>query len=235
MNFDKKAGLYHQNARIQKIVADWCAEWIEEDCAGLSALELGAGTGLFTRHLALRAFSSLLATDVSKSMVAEGQSRLANVEWGLLDAWECEDPIKVDRVYACSLLQWSLNPLDTLERWRSLLRPCGMFLGCLFVAGSLKELNSSDFPLGGFVWRSERQWRAYFQEAGFRIKKYDTRIDQESYDSPVQAFRHLHDMGATMDGNTSPGWLRQHLKGLETKTGRFDVTWKTLRLECSVG
>jgi SAM-dependent methyltransferase len=234
MNFDKKAGLYHQNARIQKIVADWCAEWIEEDCRGLSALELGAGTGLFTRHLALRAFANLQATDVSKSMVAEGQSRLPNVVWKLLDAWECEDPIEVDRIYACSLLQWSKKPSDTLKRWRSLLRPNGRFLGCLFVAGSLKEMNSGDFLLGGFAWRSVRQWRAYFQEAGFRIERYDARIDQESYDSPVQAFRQLHDMGATMDVNTSPGRLRQHLKGLETKTGRFGVTWKTLRLECSV-
>ena len=31
MNFEKKAGLYHKKARIQKFVADWCAEWIEEE------------------------------------------------------------------------------------------------------------------------------------------------------------------------------------------------------------
>lgn len=233
MNFDKKAGLYHQKARIQKIVADWCAEWIEEDGSALSALELGSGTGLFTRHLALREFKSLRATDASRPMLAEGESRLPQVDWGLLDAWECEGLSEVDRLYACSLLQWSENPLQTLKRWRGLLGSSGRFLGCLFVAGSLKELGGRDSPLGGFEWRDERQWRAYFEEAGFQIKRYDTRLDKESYDSPLQAFRHLHDLGANLYRNTNPGRLRRHLKRLETATGRFDVSWKTLRIECA--
>ena len=56
-------------------------KWIEEDCSSLSALELGAGTGLFTRHLALRAFKSFRATDVSGSMIAEGELRLPKVNW----------------------------------------------------------------------------------------------------------------------------------------------------------
>ena len=234
MNFEKKAGLYHKKARIQKVVADWCADWIEEDCSGLSALELGAGTGLFTRHLALRTFKSFRATDVSGSMIAEGESRIPHVNWESLDAWKCEDSIKVDRLYACSLLQWSKQPLDTLEKWRAMLGPNGKFLGCLFVAGSLEELSGEEKPLGGFEWRSERQWRSYFEEAKFSIKRYDTRLDNEYYDSPMQAFRRLHDLGATFYRNMSPGRLRQRLKRLETGNGRFDVSWKTLRLECMV-
>ena len=235
MNFEKKARLYHQKARIQKIVADWCAEWIGEDCSGLSALELGAGTGLFTRHLALRGFKSLRATDVSRSMIAEGESRLPSVDWKPLDAWKCEDPIEVDRLYACSLLQWSEHPLETLKKWRTLMKANGRLLCCLFVTGSLTELNSEEIRLGGFEWRSEQQWRAFFEEANFSIKRCDTRLDKELYDSPMQAFRQLHDLGAIVDRSMSPAQLRQHLKRLETRTGRFDVSWKTLRLECLIG
>lgn len=234
MNFDKKAGLYHQNARIQKIVADWCAEWIEEDCSTLSALELGSGTGLFTRHLALRAFESLRATDLSRSMIDEGKSRLPDVDWAELDAWECESAAKVDRLYACSLLQWSENPLETLEKWRNALAPKGRFLGCLFVEGSLKELIGEEFRLGEFEWRSEQQWLTCFEQSNYDIRRWDTRLDEEIYDSPMQALRHLHDLGATTNRNANPGKLKQHLKRLETHSGRFKVSWKTLRLEGSV-
>lgn len=209
-------------------------KWIEEDCSSLSALELGAGTGLFTRHLALRAFKSFRATDVSGSMIAEGELWLPKVNWESLNAWKCEDSIEVDRLYACSLLQWSKQPLDALEKWRALLRPNGKFLGCLFVAGSLEELSGEENRLGGFEWRSERQWRSYFEESKFSIKRYDTQLDKESYDSPMQALRRLHDLGATLYQNMSPGRLRQHLKGLKTRNKRFDVSWKTLRLECTV-
>ena len=114
------------------------------------------------------------------------------------------------------------------------MRPNGKFLGCLFVAGSLEELSGEENRLGGFEWRSERQWRSYFEEAKFSIKRYDTRLDKESFDSPMQALRRLHDLGATLYQNMSPGRLRQHLKRLKTGNKRFDVSWKTLRLECTV-
>ena len=111
-------------------------------------------------------------------MIAEGESRLPHVNWESLDAWKCEDSIKVDRLYACSLLQWSKQPLDTLEKWRALLGPNGKFLGCLFVAGSLEELSGEENRLGGFEWRSERQWRSYFEEAKFIVLQ-DTRLDKD--------------------------------------------------------
>ena len=97
-------------------------------------------------------------------------------------------------------IQWSKQPLDTLEKWRALLGPNGKFLGCLFVAGSLEELSGEENRLGGFEWLMSDNGDPYFEEAKFSIKRYDTRLDKESYDSPMQAFRQLHDLGATFIG-----------------------------------
>ena len=97
MRFNRKALEYHEKADIQKIAADWCSEWIESDCSGLHGLELGAGTGLFTKHLALRGYESLRATDQAERMIDQGRKRLPMVAWDELDAWRCESN-PVDRV-----------------------------------------------------------------------------------------------------------------------------------------
>ena len=64
VRLEDKAAVYHDRADIQRTVADWCAEWIGVDCSSFSGLEFGAGTGHFTRHLALREFRDFTATDI---------------------------------------------------------------------------------------------------------------------------------------------------------------------------
>lgn len=127
MRFDRKAAQYHEKADIQKLVADWCGDWIERDCQDKKAVELGAGTGLLTRHLALRGFESFAATDLSERMLEQGRARLPMVDWKRLDAWSC-DVQEVDRLYASSLLQWAPDPLEVLKNWRAALKPEGRVL-----------------------------------------------------------------------------------------------------------
>ena len=135
MRFDQKAFQYHDKASIQKEVADWFSQWIDKDCSRLAGLELGAGTGLFTRHLALRGFHELCATDISQSMLNEGKTRLPNVRWEIQDAWRLEAR-KADRVYACSLLQWATDPIGVLSFWRDALLEDGRLLACFFISFS---------------------------------------------------------------------------------------------------
>jgi hypothetical protein len=48
--FDRRAAQYEQHAPVQREAAAWLAEWLPEKIES-PALEVGAGTGLFTRHL----------------------------------------------------------------------------------------------------------------------------------------------------------------------------------------
>ena len=140
MKFDQKAFQYHEKASIQKKVADWFSQWIDKDCSRLAGLELGAGTGLFTRYLALRSFREFCATDISHSMLHEGKARLPNICWEIQDAWRLEAR-KADRVYACSLLQWANDPISVLSVWRDALLENGRLLVCFFIEGSLEEFT----------------------------------------------------------------------------------------------
>lgn len=232
MRFNRKARGYHEKADIQKVVADWCSSWLERDCSGLDGLELGAGTGLFTRHLALRGFKSLLATDQSERMLEEGRARVPMAKWNELDAWRC-DANPVDRIYACSLLQWARDPVEALLNWRNALAPQGRALVCLFVEGSLKEFVEKRPDFSALPWRSEADWLGFFHEAGFDISRSETRADVISYGSSREALRAIHDIGAIEERRMSPGELRRFLTDCDRRaSGRFQLSWNALRIEC---
>jgi alkylation response protein AidB-like acyl-CoA dehydrogenase len=67
--FDRHAGRYDTHATVQREAAAWLAEWLPQIIDG-HALELGAGTGLFTRHLATRA-TQLVATDTAMKVTTQ--------------------------------------------------------------------------------------------------------------------------------------------------------------------
>jgi SAM-dependent methyltransferase len=232
MRFNRKASVYHEKADIQKISADWCSEWIERDCGGLRAIELGAGTGLFTRHLALRGFDSLLATDKSKQMLEEGRKRLPMVEWAELDAWGCETA-SIDRIYASSLLQWAHDPVSVLKNWRNALELKGRVLVCLYIEGSLEEFVKELPDFSALQWRSELEWLGFFREAGFDVSRSESRDDVISYASSREALRAIHDLGAIEERRMSPGELKRFLNDCDRRfENRFGLSWKTLKIEC---
>ena len=72
--FDRRASDYERHAPVQREAAQWLAEWLPGEIEH-PALELGAGTGLFTRHLVGRT-KRLVASDIAPRMVQAGIDRL---------------------------------------------------------------------------------------------------------------------------------------------------------------
>ncbi len=234
MRFEEKAARYHPKASIQKKVADWVSEWIETDCSGLSGLELGAGTGLFTRHLGLRDFKDFRATDIAESMLEEGKRRLPALKWEKQDAWFWDERT-VDRIYSCSLLQWASEPDKVLSNWVRMLHPKGRVLAGLFVVGSLREFVNGVEGFSALEWRSSDEWTSLFEGAGFRVVRVESRSDAISYSSPREALRAIHDIGAISERRMSGAALRRCLSQLEgAQSPSFDVSWESIRLECEV-
>lgn len=232
MKFDQKAFQYHEKASIQKKVADWFSQWIDKDCSRLAGLELGAGTGLFTRHLAVRSFREFCATDISQSMLHEGKVRLPNICWEIQDAWRLEAR-KADRVYACSLLQWANDPIRVLSIWRDALLENGRLLVCFFIEGSLEEFTRLDSRFPAFPWKGEKEWVEIFRAANLDIVRSETRTDIMTYESPRAALRQIHDIGAISENRMKPSVLKRLLEDLEKREkGYFELSWRTMRVEC---
>lgn len=234
MRFDECAPSYEAHAHIQKKVAAWSADWLDDRASRLTALELGAGTGFFTKHLAQRGFASLRATDVSERMMAIGKQALPQIEWRVMDAWRPSSP-RVDRLYSCSLLQWAPCPATTLRRWRSLLAPRGRLLATFFVHGTLQELFPQESCLCALQWRSNKQWLSVFADAGWTVLRTSSWRHKQHFASPVAALRSLHGTGAVGGGKTSPGELRRLLASYRaehaTARGEVPLTWSALRVE----
>ena len=236
MRFELKAEGYTEAAAVQAVLAEWVAEWVEPSWTdALRVLELGAGTGLLTRHLASR--GPLTATDISRGMLDEGRRRLPSVRWEIADAW---DPAggPVDRLYSAAALQWTADPQLTFQRWRTLLAPGGRMVHGLFVPPTLPELEAVAGDVFPLRWRPAAEWIAALECAGFQVKRWETKCVQQPHAGALSFLRQLHDTGVTAARpRIGAGRLRSIIGELDRRyagaDGRVSVTWSLLRFEAS--
>ncbi len=232
--FGQQAHHYEQHSDIQREAAHLCYEWVEEDCQGLTALELGAGTGLFTRLLEQSHFSWLLATDLSQEMIEQGKARSQRAQWCAVDAWTPPPGLFVHRLYSTSLLQWALEPSQVVTRWRRLLYPGGRALLSLFTRGSLRELEALAPHLSPCRWLSCQEWQDIFVASGFEILRSEPIQRVYSYPSACEALRTLHRTGAVTPHRLGPAALRKIMRAYDrqaSRTAGVEMTWCALRIE----
>ena len=228
-SFDRAASSYERHAEVQTAMAAWLAEWIPPDLG--RAIEIGAGTGLFTRQLVARA-GSVVATDAAPAMVAAGRSAVPDAGWRTMRA-EVPLPGPWEGIYSSSMLQWAGAPAEMLRAWRDTLAPGGRVLTGLFAADSLPELRALGVepPL---VWRTPAEWREAVASAGLRLSRdeADTRVFRHA--SALELFRMLHGLGSAPARRLTVGGLRRLLAAYEARFGReggVDSTWTFYRFE----
>ncbi|MGH6866389.1 MAG: methyltransferase [Methyloceanibacter sp.] len=132
-SFGARAETYEQHAGLQRAVADRLARLLPElDCPRV--LELGCGTGLFSRHLVKRyPEGSFVLTDAAPAMIAECRRNLAvfrpeRVSYEVMDAGEAGGHAELDLIATSMTLHWLPDPDASLERLRWLLAPNGVLL-----------------------------------------------------------------------------------------------------------
>ena len=238
-NFDEAAHAYHESAFVQKDLAEWLAEWLEPDLSGKTALEFGAGTGMFSQWL-VKGGASLRATDVARAMVEEGKLNVPAARWERLDAWVPGILPKFDRIYSSSLLQWCQNPKQTFQRWRSALQPDGRILCGLLAKESLRELEAVLPGSTPFAWLSPQEWQEAFGSAGFTILRSEATSRVFTFPSARVLLRFLREVGATDRHQFGAGTLRTALRQYGARFPSLDgkgirSTWNFFRIEAQDG
>lgn len=237
-DFNRRAGTYAENAAAQRRGAEWLGEWIERGLpAGTRALELGAGTGFFTREL-VRRCRRVRATDLAPEMVARGRRACPEADWAVLDVRNLPEDA-CDRLYSSSLLQWAPSPAETLRAFRRALRAGGKMLHGFFVAPSLRELYSlADAAFLPLRWRTEAEWLAAFGNAGLRVLRAEARTDVSAYPCAADFLKNLRATGVTgtrkhLSAGTLRGVLREYDRrfSLGGNAGGVFATWRFLRVE----
>lgn len=233
LSFSRAAPHYRRFAHVQAAMADWLAEWAPASRNG-AALEIGAGTGLFTQRL-LPWSGRYVATDLSPEMCEEGRHLLPAIEWSDMAA---EDPLSGpwDWIFSASMLQWAEYPAAILDAWRHVLRPGGKILAGFFVDGSLPELRQLTHGWAPLVWHAPRFWEETIVRSGLQLTRSECIERVFWHDSALEMLRGLHGVGASPVRRYAAGELRNIIKHYEAefRVGhRVRSTWKFYRLEAT--
>jgi malonyl-CoA O-methyltransferase len=156
-SFGARAESYELHAGLQRAVADRLARLLPE-LERPRVLELGCGTGLFSRHLVSRyPEGSFVLTDVAPAMIAECRRNLASarperVSYEVMDAGEAGGHADLDLIVSSMTLHWLADPAAALERLRPFLAPSGVLLYATLGGESFAEwravLAAESLPSG---------------------------------------------------------------------------------------
>ncbi|MCB9976581.1 MAG: methyltransferase domain-containing protein [Rhodospirillales bacterium] len=188
-NFDACAKTYEDYADIQSHVAKKLAGYLP-DLEHPDILEIGCGTGLFTRQLARKyKGGSFVITDISPHMVKQAQEKTkgTNMHWTVMDG---DHPVctgAYDLIAANMAFQWFEDIHTALGKLSKTLKPQGVIFYSV--------------P-GPFCFR---EWRIALNRLGLRAGTHDFKIPpglfaQERitmrYSSALDFLRSIKNMGA---------------------------------------
>jgi malonyl-CoA O-methyltransferase len=130
--FGARAASYELHAGLQRAVADKLARFLPQ-FEHPRVLELGCGTGLFSRHLTERyPQGRFVLSDASPAMLAECRRNLGvrghHIDFAVMDAGRPGALGSFDLIATSMTLHWLAEPRASLERLRDLLAPGGVLL-----------------------------------------------------------------------------------------------------------
>lgn len=224
-SFSKAAHSYDQSAEFQRIAGNLLLDKLPLcSVTPKNILDLGCGTGFFTRKLSsLYPNSEVIGLDLSQGMIDFCQERSAK------ELYLCADAESIplasnsqDLIYSNLTFQW----LDSLDRLLSeinrVLKPNGVLIFSSLVPGTLHELKQSWMQVDNF--KRVNNFLAFEQWQEAMLNQPFTQIDLNvkslviEYDTALGLMRDLKYIGA---GN---------LDGARTKT--LTSPSKVKKVEC---
>ncbi|MBJ7533804.1 methyltransferase [Rhodomicrobium vannielii ATCC 17100] len=153
--FSESVSTYDANAALQETVAARLAEFLPSANAP-RVLEIGCGTGLFSRHLLARyPRGRFLFTDIGPDMVsrcrenmAAAGERDAEMTFAAMDGDRPAVSTGFDLVTSSMTLQWCDDPRRSLDNWRRLLNPGGCIVFATIGPGNFPEWRETLESLG---------------------------------------------------------------------------------------
>ncbi|MBK5002269.1 malonyl-ACP O-methyltransferase BioC [Pseudomonas sp. S31] len=153
-SFSRAAGSYDSVAALQRAVGVSLLGQLPEDLQPSRWLDLGSGTGHFSRVLAQRfTQGSGLAVDIAEGMLRHARGVRGGARYHV--AGDAERlPLRdgsVDLVFSSLAVQWCSQFASVLAEARRVLRPGGVLAFSSLCVGTLDELRASWQAVDGLV------------------------------------------------------------------------------------
>ena len=210
--FTRAIGTYPKAASVQQEIAYRMEGLLQGFCSPDNCgqvLEVGCGTGCFTRRLleTMRP-GRLLINDICPDMEACFTDLLsARVTFVAGDAECCDFPAGNNLVVSCSALQWFEHPEAFLRRCGGLLADEGLLAFSTFGPDNLREVSAVSGA--GVVYSSVEELLDALS-AGFDILHAEEQCKELLFPSPLDVLRHLQQTGVT--GLRRRWWTKSDLE-----------------------
>lgn len=207
-SFSRAAASYDAVADLQRTVGNALADRLPEDLQPKSWLDLGCGTGYFSRALAGRFPSAEgMAMDIAEGMLRHARPQGGASAYVVGDA-ECL-PLRdasVGLIFSSLALQWCEEFSAVLDEANRVLLPGGVFAFSSLCSGTLQELRDSWQAVDGFAhvnrFRSEQAYRALCAASGMSVVSLDVQPQVLHFAELRQLTAELKALGAH---NLNPG------------------------------
>jgi malonyl-CoA O-methyltransferase len=238
-SFSKYAQSYDRYALLQKSMAERLASYLPE-IAPSHILELGCGTGIFTRYLLIMNINKLTLNDISPVMIDTLKSRLSipSDTKFLIGNAEKISFGKTDLICANAVFQWFINPIVTLKYLKKSLNKTGSLLFSTFGSETLIEFrqtaNLSD-PVRLF---SLNQWKNFIKNSGYKLNSINVEKRKIFYPTTLNLMKNLQQVGAAPVRVFNAGELRKFIRDYDklfsTEQGGVYATWELFYFSISI-
>lgn len=229
-SFSKAAKTYDDAALFQRISGERLFERLDYfKLAPETIIDLGCGTGLFSRQLSSRfPESQVTGVDIAEGMISWCQSQSQQEEYVCADALSLPFPDhSADLIFSNLAIQWVYD-LDTLfAELNRVLKPEGLLLFTTLGPDTLTELKQSFAQVDHRQHVNDFIDMHHVGDAMLKSTLLDPVVDAEpvviSYDKAIELMRDLKDIGAhNIDSRRSSGLMSpKKLKAVETAYKQF--------------
>lgn len=217
-SFSKRVKTYDRHAQLQRSMAERLAGLIPNPF-NQKILEIGCGTGVFTRHLLARSPSALILNDIAPLMIEHLRNHLKVPSKTKILVGNAETlPIpKVKLIAGNAVFQWFQNPEATLQRFHASLEKEGYLAFSTFGPKTLEEFRrTADFQSPTHLL-SQRSWKALLMRTGFELLTFQSEIRQIFFQNTQGLIRNLQQIGAAPLRILKTGELKRLIKDYDKK------------------
>ena len=221
-SFSRHAKTYDRYAQLQKSMAERLASLLPVPLPD-NVLEIGCGTGLFTRHLLTQPVKQLVLNDIAPGMLEILSNSLAlptNTEISPGNAERVHFK-NMDLICANAVFQWFQNTVEALVKLNHALKSKGGLIFSTFGPKTLIEFRQAANLKSPINLYNEDNWRKMILDAGFSIKYWDVEIRKIFFSNSLSLLKNLQQIGAAPLRMIKTGGLRKLMREYDS---RFSTT-----------